>query len=78
MDVIFLGMNPAGEEVLDWLKDKNNVRVLEVVENREGLQKIKDLRPEMVISSGYEHIVPEEVIDIPERGIGPVRFSVSH
>ena len=69
IDLVFLGMNPAGEKVLDWLMDKNDVTVLEVINDREGLQKIRDLRPEIVISSGYEHIVPEEVIDIPERGI---------
>lgn len=69
MDVVFLGMNPAGEEALDWLKDKEDIRVLEVIEDKKGLQKIKDLRPEIVISSGYEHIVPEELIDIPDRGI---------
>lgn len=69
MDVIFLGMNPAGEKVLDWLKRKEEIEVLEVIKDQEGLPKIKDLRPEIVISSGYEHIVPEEIIDIPDRGI---------
>ena len=69
MDVIFLGMNPAGEKVLDWLRNKDDVNVLEVVEDTNGLQKIKELGPELVISSGYEHIVPEEIINIPDRGI---------
>lgn len=69
MDVIFLGMNEAGEEVLEWLRQKEEVNVLEVIESKEGLKKIRDLMPEIVVSSGYEHIVPKEVIEVPEKGI---------
>ena len=69
MNLVFLGINEAGEEVLEWLREKEEVDVLEAVEEREGLQKIKDLRPELVVSSGFEHIVPKEIIQIPEKGI---------
>lgn len=69
MDIVFLGMNSAGEEVLQWLRQREEVEVLEVINDREGLQKIRDLRPELVIASGFEHIVPEEIIDVPEGGI---------
>lgn len=69
MDVIFVGMNEAGEEVLEWLRQKEEVNLLEVIESKEGLEKIRDLRPEIVVSSGYEHIVPKEVIEVPEKGI---------
>lgn len=69
MDVLFLGMNPTGEEVLDWLRQKDGVDVRAVIEEKEGLEKIRDLRPELVVSSGYEHIVPKDIIEVPERGI---------
>lgn len=69
MDLIFLGMNEAGEEVLQWLRQKEQVNILEVIESSEGLEKIKELRPEIFVSSGYEHIVPEEIIEVPEKGI---------
>lgn len=69
MEIIFLGMNPAGEEVLEWLRQREDVEVLKVITEREGLEKIKDFRPELVISSGFEHIVPKEIIEVPDRGI---------
>lgn len=69
MDVIFLGMNKAGEEALEWLRQKEEVNILEVIEDRKGLEKIKQMRPELVVSSGYEYIVPEEIIEVPEKGI---------
>ncbi|MFO7793348.1 MAG: formyltransferase family protein [Candidatus Nanohaloarchaea archaeon] len=69
MDLIFLGMNKAGEKVLEWLEQKEEVNIKAVIEEKEGLEKIRDLRPELVISSGFEHIVPKEIIDIPEKGI---------
>ena len=69
MNLVFLGMNEAGEEVLEWLQQKEEIDIKAVIEEREGLQKIKDLRPELVVSSGFEHIVPKQIIQIPEKGI---------
>lgn len=68
-NVVFLGMNPAGEEVLEWLRQKEDVEVQAVIEEKEGLKKIRELRPELVVSSGFEYIVPKDIIEIPERGI---------
>lgn len=69
MEIIFLGMNEAGEEVLDWLRQKEDVTVTEVIETEEGLEKISELRPEIVVSSGFKHIVPEKIIEVPDKGI---------
>jgi len=70
MEIIVLGMNNAGEEVLGWLKQKEDVNVRAVIEEEEeGLEKIKDLRPDIVVSSGFEHIVSKEIIEVPEKGI---------
>ena len=69
MNLVFLGMNEAGEEVIEWLQQKEEIDIKAVIEEKEGLQKIKDLRPELVVSSGFEHIVPKEIIQIPEKGI---------
>ena len=69
MDVVFLGMNEAGEEVLEWLKQKEEVDVRAVITDKEELARINQLRPELVVSSGYEYIVPEEIIEVPEKGI---------
>ena len=69
MDVVFLGMNEAGEEVLSWLRDKDDVQVKAVINERGGLPRIKEIEPELVISSGFEHIIPKEIIEVPEKGI---------
>ena len=69
MQIIFLGMNKAGEEVLNWLRDREDVKIEAVIEEKEGIQKIQEVKPELVVSSGFEHKVPQEIIDIPEKGI---------
>jgi len=69
MDLIFLGMNEAGKEVLDWLKERDEVNIVEVVEEKDDFEVIENERPELVLSSGFEHKVPKEIINIPEKGI---------
>lgn len=69
VEIVFLGQNPAGEKVYDWLRERNDVEILDLITEKQDLQIIKDLEPELVISSGFEHKVPEEIIKIPEKGI---------
>lgn len=69
MEAVFLGMNDAGEEVYDWLNERDDVEILALLTEKSQLSLIKELRPEIVISSGFEHKVPKEVIDVPEKGI---------
>lgn len=69
MEVVFLGMNDAGEEVYEWLNERDDVEVLALLTERSQLSLIRELEPEIVISSGFEHKVPGEIIKIPEKGI---------
>ncbi len=69
MDAIFLGMNEAGRKTYDWLNQRDDVDVLAVLTEEEQLSLVRELEPELVISSGFEHIVPEEIIEFPEKGI---------
>lgn len=62
-------MNPAGEKVYDWLNQRDDVEVLALLTEKDQLSLIKRLEPEIVISSGFEYRVPEDVIEVPERGI---------
>ncbi|MFB6100182.1 MAG: formyltransferase family protein [Candidatus Nanohalobium sp.] len=66
---IFLGTNPAGEKVYDWLNQQEDVEVLALLTEKSQLSLIRDLEPEIVIASGFEHKVPEEIIDVPEKGV---------
>ena len=69
MDAVFLGLNEAGEEVYEWLNSREDVEVLALLTEKEQLSLIKELRPDIVIASGFEHKVPEEIIEVPEKGV---------
>ena len=69
MEIVFLGMNDAGSKVLDFLKGREEINIIEEVIEKEDLEIIGKENPELVISSGFEHKVPKEIIDIPEKGI---------
>jgi len=62
-------MNKAGEKALEWLIEKEDTELIGVYESEKAFEAIREERPELVISSGFEHIVPEEIIDVPEKGI---------
>jgi methionyl-tRNA formyltransferase len=69
MELIFLGMNEAGREVYDWLNSREDVEVLAVLTEKTQLDLIERLEPDMVVSSGFEHRVPGDIIEVPEKGI---------
>ncbi|MFB6145784.1 MAG: formyltransferase family protein [Candidatus Nanohaloarchaea archaeon] len=69
LEAVFLGMNPAGEKVYEWLNSREDVEVKALLTEKEQLSLIKELQPEIVISAGFEHKVPAEIIDVPEKGI---------
>jgi methionyl-tRNA formyltransferase len=69
MEAVFLGMNDAGEKVYNWLNSRDDVKVRALLTEKDQLSLIKEIEPEIVISSGFEHKVPEEIIEVPENGI---------
>jgi len=69
MEAVFLGINDAGEQIYSWLNQREDVEVKALLTEKEQLDLIKDIRPEIVISAGFEHKVPEEIIEVPEKGI---------
>lgn len=68
IDVIFLGINDAGMRIYEWLCDRENVFVHSLLTTEDQLRMIKEVHPDYVISCGYRHIVPEEILAIPEEG----------
>lgn len=66
---VFLGMNQAGEEVYEWLNQREDIEILALLTEEEQLSLIEKLEPEIVISAGFEHKVPKEIIEVPEEGI---------
>ena len=62
-------MNEAGKKALEWLREKEEVEIIGTYETEEAFDKIRENRPDLVVSSGFEHIVPGDVIDVPEKGV---------
>jgi len=69
MEAVFLGLNDAGEEVYSWLNRRDDIEVKALLTEKQQLSLIKDIEPDLVISGGFEHKVPEEIIEVPEKGI---------
>jgi methionyl-tRNA formyltransferase len=69
LEAVFLGMNQAGEEVYDWLNQREDVEVRVLLTEKEQLSVIEEIEPDIVVSSGFEHKVPENIIEVPEKGI---------
>lgn len=68
MDIIFLGINDVGWRVYEWLCNRDNVTVSALVTTKEQLRTIRKLEPAMLVSVGYGHILPPEILNIPDRG----------
>ena len=68
IDVVFLGVNDAGMRVYEWLCDRSDVFVHTLLTTKEQLDNIKTIQPDYIISCGYGHIVPEEILAIPTEG----------
>lgn len=69
LDLVFLGFNDAGKEIYDWLVEQEEVNVKALLTTKEQLKLVKEIEPDLAVSVGYRHIVPKEIIQIPERGI---------
>ena len=68
MKVIFLGVNDVGMRIYEWLCERESVNVMALLTTKEQLNRVEELEPDVVVSVGYRHIVPEKILNIPERG----------
>jgi methionyl-tRNA formyltransferase len=67
-DVIFLGINDAGMPVYEWLCEQEDIFVHSLLTTREQLSVVESVEPDYLVSCGYRHIVPEEILRIPSGG----------
>ncbi|MFC7079059.1 methionyl-tRNA formyltransferase [Halorussus caseinilyticus] len=67
-EVVFLGANNVGREVYDWLCDRESVAVRAMLTEADQLSLVADLEPEVVVAVGFQHIVPPEILAVPEKG----------
>lgn len=68
VDIVFLGLNQYGESVYDWLTDQEESNVLALLTERNQLSVVQKLEPELIISGGFRHIVPADILTIPSIG----------
>lgn len=68
LEIVFLGVNEAGMRVYDWLCDREGVFVHSLLTTEEQLSVVEDVRPDYVVSCGYQHVVPEEILEVPSGG----------
>jgi len=68
VEIVFLGLNNFGEEIYQWLCERDDTDVIALLTEREQLSLVRKVEPELVISAGFRHIVPKDVLEIPDRG----------
>ena len=82
MEVVFLGANNAGFAIYDWLCERDDVTVHALLTRPDQLSLIESLEPDIVVAAGFDHVVPSDVLDVPEQGclnihirVGTIRTS---
>jgi methionyl-tRNA formyltransferase len=68
MTVIFLGINDAGQRVYDYLCDRDGVFVHSLLTTKAQLRVVKEAEPDYLVSCGYRHMVPKEILAVPTEG----------
>jgi methionyl-tRNA formyltransferase len=68
MDLVFLGLNDVGVRIYEWLCDRDDADVAALLTERTQLDVIREVAPDIVVSVGFDHLVPGDVLDIPEQG----------
>jgi methionyl-tRNA formyltransferase len=66
--VALLGMNRFGEKVYEYLVDHDETEVLGAFTEESQYSSIRALEPDFLISAGFDHIVPDDVLDVPKEG----------
>jgi methionyl-tRNA formyltransferase len=68
MELVFLGVNDVGMRIYEWLCDRDGIEVSALVTTESQLQLVRELEPEIVVSVGYDHLVPPDILSEPPAG----------
>lgn len=66
--IIFLGLNDIGKKIYEWLTERDDATVMALITELNQLSLIEQLEPDLLISAGFRHIVPDKILSIPDRG----------
>ncbi|WP_435196367.1 methionyl-tRNA formyltransferase [Natronomonas sp. EA1] len=67
LDVVFLGINDAGMRIYEWLCERDGISVHSLLTTKDQLTVVPEVEPDYLISCGYRHIVPKEILDVPKE-----------
>jgi methionyl-tRNA formyltransferase len=68
MDVIFLGVNDIGMQIYEWLCRRESVNVTAMITEPDQLSLVRQQQPGLIVSVGFDHLVPSEILSIPSEG----------
>lgn len=68
MELVFLGVNDIGFCIYEWLCDREDATVQALLTERTQLELVEKLKPDLILSVGFDHLVPSEILAIPKYG----------
>jgi len=69
VSILFCGIHDLGWKIYDWLTDREGNNVLGLITEKEQLDRIHELDPDLVLSVGFRHKIPPEFLSNPELGV---------
>jgi len=68
MEVVFLGVNDIGLRIYNWLCERDEVNVRAMLTEAEQLDVVQKESPDLIVSVGFEHLLPPEILTVPPEG----------
>ena len=68
MELVFLGTNDVGLRIYEWLCDHDETDVVALITERDQLSLVEQTKPDLVVSVGFDHLVPLDILDVPDEG----------
>lgn len=68
MEIVFLGVNDIGMRIYEWLCQRDSVDVIALLTEPDQLDIVEESSPELIVSVGFDHLVPPEILAIPSEG----------
>ncbi len=68
MEVVFLGVNDIGMQIYEWLCRRDGVKVAAMITEPDQFELVRQAQPNMIVSVGFDHLVPQEILTVPAEG----------
>jgi methionyl-tRNA formyltransferase len=69
VSVLFCGIHDLGWKIYDWLTEREGADVLGLITEKEQLNRIHELNPDLVVSVGFRHKISPEFLSVPDLGV---------